>query len=130
MTAAKRPGTWLPLGEIVVGDATQELGRLPARSIDQIVTSPPYFRLRNYGHDGQFGLEEHVEQWIDALLPVIDQAVRILTPTGTLWLNLGDTYATHPRQGADRKSLLLGPERLALNLTARGWILRNKIVWA
>lgn len=120
----------LPVGEIRVGDAAQQLGRLPVSSVDQIVTSPPYFRLRNYAHDRQVGLEEHVDQWIAALLPVIDQAARILTPTGTLWLNLGDTYATHERQGAARKSLLLAPERLALRLTARGWILRNKIVWA
>ena len=130
MTGVGKIRAVLPLGEIRVGDAARELGRLPAGSVDQIVTSPPYFRLRNYAHDGQVGLEEHVEQWVDALLPVIDQAARLLTPTGSLWLNLGDTYATHRRQGADRKSLLLAPERLALKLTARGWILRNKIVWA
>ncbi len=50
-------------------------------------------------------------------------------PTGSFWLNLADTYATHPRQGAGRKSLVLGPERLALALLADGWLLRNKIVW-
>lgn len=130
MTGTGKVDARLPLGEIRVGDAALELARLPGGSVDQIVTSPPYFRLRNYAHDGQVGLEEHVDQWIDALLPVVDHAARVLTPTGSLWLNLGDTYATHPRQGADRKSLLLAPERLALRLTARGWILRNKIVWA
>jgi site-specific DNA-methyltransferase (adenine-specific) len=55
---------------------------------------------------------------------------RVLLPTGSLWLNLADTYATHLSQGAPRKSLLLGPERLGLALIADGWLLRNKIIWA
>ena len=130
MSTASGRGTDLPLGQVIVGDAARELARLPAASIDQVVTSPPYFRLRNYDHRGQLGLEDHVDDWAARLVAVADEVARVLTPTGTLWLNLGDTYATHRRQGAARKSLVLGPERIALALTARGWIMRNKIVWA
>jgi hypothetical protein len=54
----------------------------------------------------------------------------VLTPTGALWLNIGDGYARHPRDGANHKSLLLAPERLALALTDDGWLLRNKVIWA
>ena len=54
----------------------------------------------------------------------------MLKPTGTVWLNLADTYSQHQRQGARRKSLLFGPERLLLGLAAHGWIVRYKIVWA
>nr|WP_217180599.1 site-specific DNA-methyltransferase [Nakamurella multipartita] len=95
-----------------------------------VLTSPPYFRLRDYGQGGQIGLEPHVDDWVQRLLPVMRELRRVLRPTGSLWLNLGDTYATHLREGAERKSLLLGPERLALAMAADGWILRNKIVWA
>lgn len=58
------------------------------------------------------------------------EVARLLTPTGSVWLNLSDTYARHERHGAQPKSLVLGPERLLLALTASGWVLRNKVVWA
>lgn len=119
-----------PRNTVIVGDALQQLRRLPAGSVDMVLTSPPYFRLRDYQVDGQLGLEGHVEQWVDGLRAVADQSARALVPTGSLWLNLADTYATHPSQGAERKSLLLGPERLALVLVRDGWTLRNKIIWA
>jgi site-specific DNA-methyltransferase (adenine-specific) len=116
--------------QIMVGDAYQQLGILPAASADMVLTSPPYFRLRDYQVEGQLGLEAHVEEWATALRGVARQLQRVLVPTGSFWLNVADTYATHPRQGAGRKSLLLGPERLALALLDDGWLLRNKIVWA
>ena len=115
---------------VIVGDAHQELRRLPAASVDMVLTSPPYYLLRNYQVTGQLGLESHVDEWVSNLHAVMQELQRVLVPTGSLWLNLADTYATHPRQGASRKSLLLGPERLALALNADGWLLRNKIVWA
>jgi DNA modification methylase len=120
----------VPRGDILIGDALDRLRTLPDQSVDMILTSPPYFRLRNYQHDNQIGLEPHVDEWVEQLVAVVDEAKRILVHTGTLWLNLGDTYATHPSQGAPRKSLLLAPERLALRLQASGWTIRNKIVWA
>lgn len=120
----------LPRNQILLGDALRTLRTLPARSIDQVITSPPYFRLRDYQVPGQLGLEASVEEWVANLLAVIRECGRVLVPTGTLWLNLGDTYSTGPSNGAARKSLLLGPERLALALVKEGWTLRNKIVWA
>jgi site-specific DNA-methyltransferase (adenine-specific) len=122
--------TTLPRNRIVVGDALTRLRRLPDASIDCIVTSPPYFALRNYQADGQLGLERHVDDWVDHLAAVSEQARRVLVPTGTYWLNLGDTYSSHPSQGAQRKSLLMAPERLALRLQQGGWVIRNKIIWA
>ncbi len=116
--------------QIIVGDAYEQLCRLPSESIDMVLTSPPYFLLRDYQVRGQLGLEPQVDEWVTNLRAVAQELHRVLLPTGSLWLNLGDTYATHPRQGAARKSLLLGPERLALALVADGWLLRNKIVWA
>jgi len=113
-----------------VGDALHELCKLPDTSVDMVLTSPPYFRLRDYQVDGQLGLEPHVDQWVDGLRQVATEVHRVLTPTGTLWLNVGDSYSTHLAQGAARKSLLLGPERLAQALIADGWLLRNKVVWA
>jgi site-specific DNA-methyltransferase (adenine-specific) len=114
---------------VIVGDARRELRKLPASSIDCVITSPPYFRLRNYQHPGQIGLEEHVGLWVNELRAMLWEVRRVLVPTGTLWLNLGDSYS-RGRDGAPRKSLLLGPERLALALLEDGWIVRNKIVWA
>lgn len=119
-----------PRNTILHGDALTTLRTLPDDAIDCVITSPPYFRLRNYGVDGQLGLEPHVEDWVNELCDVSHEVKRVLTPTGTFWLNLGDSYSTHHREGAPRKSLLGAPERLLLALVADGWIIRNKIVWA
>jgi len=94
-----------------------------------VLTSPPYFRLRNYDTPTQIGTEPAIGDWVDNLREILAEVARVLVPTGTVWLNLGDAYATHPHQGAGRKSLLLGPERLALVLVQDGWLLRNKIIW-
>jgi site-specific DNA-methyltransferase (adenine-specific) len=115
---------------ILLGDALERLREVPDRSIDTVLTSPPYFRLRDYAADGQLGLESFVDDWVDRLVEISAEVHRILVPTGTYWLNLGDTYATHHSQGAPRKSLLMAPERLALRLQQSGWTIRNKIVWA
>ncbi|CPV74859.1 DNA-methyltransferase [Mycobacteroides abscessus] len=115
---------------IIVGDALKRLEALPDASIDCVISSPPYFRLRDYGATGQIGLEPRVDQWVNQLAAISAEVHRVLVPTGTFWLNVGDTYASHPSQGAARKSLLMAPERLALRLQETGWIIRNKIVWA
>lgn len=114
----------------LVGDATTRLAELADASIDMVLTSPPYFRLRNYQHAGQLGLEPHVDEWVANLRAVAAELARVLLPSGSFWLNVADTYAAHPREGAHRKSLLLGPERLLLALQADGWLVRNKIIWA
>ncbi len=120
----------LPTGQILVGDAVTRLRELPAGSVDTVVTSPPYFMLRNYGVDGQIGLEGTVEDWVQALLAVLREVARVLKPGGSLWLNIGDTYARHERHGALPKGLVLAPERLLLALISEGWMVRNKVVWA
>ncbi len=120
----------LPRNVVLVGDATERLRRLPPASIDCVVTSPPYFALRNYGMPGQLGLEASVSEWGDHLLGVMEEVARVLKPAGTVWLNLGDTYSRRPAHGAPPKGLLLAPERLLLALADDGWIVRNKIVWA
>lgn len=122
--------TALPRNQIVLGDALERLQQFPDASIDSVITSPPYFSLRDYGADGQLGLEGHVDQWVEQLVAISEQVARVLVPTGTYWLNLGDTYSSQPLQGAKRKSLLMAPERVAIRLQQEGWIIRNKIVWA
>lgn len=117
------------LNRILVGDARMTLRKLPDNLVDCVVTSPPYFRLRNYQHIGQLGLEAHVQLWVNELRSILTETGRVLVPTGSLWLNLGDTFSTGS-EAAPAKSLLLGPERLALALVDEGWVMRNKIIWA
>lgn len=117
------------LNRIITGDARDVLRSLPDGFADCVVTSPPYFRLRNYQHSKQIGLEDEIGLWVDDLRQVLSELRRVLVPTGSVWLNLGDSYSSG-REGAPTKSLLLGPERLALALLEDGWILRNKVVWA
>jgi site-specific DNA-methyltransferase (adenine-specific) len=120
----------LPRNTILTGDAAMRLKDLPSASVDCVITSPPYFQLRNYQADGQIGLEPSIDGWVQALVPVFAEAARVLKPTGVLWLNLGDSFSRHHRYGAAPKSLLLAPERLLLALAADGWIVRNKVIWS
>ena len=120
----------VPRNAVLVGDARTAMRRLPDASVDCVVTSPPYFRLRDYGIEGQIGLEAHVDGWATELRSVLTETARVLKPTGSLWLNLGDAYSRRPADGAPPKSLLLGPERVVLGLLADGWTIRNKVIWA
>lgn len=120
----------LPRRTILVGDAHRVLSTLPTASIDCTITSPPYFLLRNYGQREQIGLERSVQEWVERLALVGDEIARVLKPTGSLWLNLGDSYSRHRQFGAPPKGLLLAPERLLLALSEHGWTVRNKIIWA
>jgi len=107
---------------IATGDALATLGTLPDQHVQTIVTSPPYFGLRDYGISGQIGLERTPEAHVQALVGVFREARRVLRDDGTLWLNLGDRY------GAD-KQLLCMPWRVGLALQADGWYLRQDIIW-
>jgi site-specific DNA-methyltransferase (adenine-specific) len=119
------------LNRIIVGDAREELANLPASFVDCVITSPPYYQLRDYGIGSrQLGLEATVDAWVDELRLTLQGLIRVLKPSGSVWLNLGDTYSRHARYGAPRKSLLLAPERLLLALSRDGWIVRNKVIWA
>lgn len=131
-------------------DCLEGLKRLPNDSIDSCVTSPPYYRLRDYGMNGQIGLEETPEDYIQRLKAVFTEVLRVLKPSGTLWLNIGDSYATsgkgfggkqnHPGQGRNKnralawqgikaKDLIGIPWMLAFELRLSGWYLRQDIIW-
>ncbi len=119
-----------PLNQILVGDARTRLTELPDAAVDTIITSPPYWALRDYGHGDQLGAEATVDAWADEIAALAVEFARVLTPTGSLWLNLGDSYARTPKDGAAKKSLLLAPQRVALRLTRADWLLRNQVIWA
>jgi site-specific DNA-methyltransferase (cytosine-N4-specific) len=135
---------------LVCGDAFEVLSSMPADCVQTVVTSPPYWSLRDYGIDGQIGLETSVEAFVKALVLVFDAVRRVLRPDGTLWLNIGDSYTSGGRtwRAPDRKNRaramesrpptpaglkpkdLVGiPWRLAFALQASGWYLRADVVW-
>lgn len=105
------------------GHALEVLRTLPDQSVNCVVTSPPYFGLRDYGTPDQIGLEESPAAYIAALRDVFAEARRVLADDGTLWVNIGDSYVR-------QKNLLGIPWRLAFALQDDGWTLRNDIVWA
>lgn len=109
------------LDRIYVGDARAVLRRWPDRFVDLALTSPPYFQLRDYGVANQVGLEQTPEHYIGNLVTIVRDVRRVLKDSGSLFLNLGDTYTD--------KSLLGIPWRVALALIEDGWLLRNAIVW-
>jgi DNA modification methylase len=92
---------------LLCGDSLQVLKELPDESIDCAVTSPPYWGLRDYGVDGQLGLEPSLGEHLDTMVLLFEEVKRVLKPTGTLWVNYGDCYATHPngRSAADTKAV-------------------------
>lgn len=120
----------LPRNTVLVGDARERLSELSDHCVDTVITSPPYVQLRDYQVKGQIGLEDSADAWVEQLRIVTREVARVLKPTGSMWLNLGDSYSRHIRTGSPPKSLLLAPERLALALIEDGWIIRNKVVWA
>ena len=138
-----------------VGDVLERLAAMAPDSADCVVTSPPYWGLRDYGVAGQIGLEPTLAEHLDVMVAVFDAVRRVLKPTGTLWLNYGDCYATAPngRSAADTKAtgtddrtfrdkpfstvcgnlkpkdLCMIPNRLAIALQDAGWWVRSEIVW-
>jgi len=122
----------LPRNTILTGAADKALAGLLTGSVDCVVTSPPYANgLRRYSNsEDELGQEPNVTEYVTSLTAVLRQVRRLLKDSGSLWLNLGDSFSKHVRQGAPRGSLLLVPQRLALALSADGWIVRNICVWA
>lgn len=136
------------------------LNRMPDSFVDCVITSPPYWQLRDYGYPEQWGLEPTFNQYLEHLWQLMDEVYRVLKPTGTAWINLGDSYSTqsgtnaalargtHKAQDSTylvnrgesellikdkslpNKCLLLIPHRFAIGCIDRGWIVRNDIVWA
>jgi DNA modification methylase len=140
---------------VYVGDALAVLRGLPSESIHCCTTSPPYWGLRDYGVPGQLGLEARPEEYIEQLVEIFGEVGRVLRRDGTLWLNLGDSYANdakwggssggkhagdlHGETGIGRgkrqtglkpKDLTMIPARVALALQADGWWLRSDVIWA
>ena len=138
---------------IIQGDSLSVLVTLPSESINCCVTSPPYFGLRDYGCDGQIGLESTPEAFVARLVAVFREVRRVLRDDGTLWVNMGDSYAgagysNHKGTGGTlrenggkqkhslatsigikHKNLIGMPWRLAFALQADGWYLRQDIIW-
>lgn len=108
--------------DIRVGDCLDIMRSMPGESVHCCVTSPPYFGLRDYGVDGQIGLEPTPDEFVSALVSVFREVRRVLRDDGTLWLNLGDSYGKE-------KQLLGIPWRVAFALQADGWYLRQDIIW-
>lgn len=133
---------------ILTGNATEVLKTIQDNTINCVVTSPPYWGLRDYGHDEQLGNEKHFKEFINNLCDIFDEVKRVLKPNGTCFVNLGDTY-NGSKVGNDdaknkkvnsksfkkektelsNKSLCMVPERFAIEMIDRGWCLRNQIIW-
>jgi len=142
--------------EVLVGDCKEMLSMfIEDKYVQTCVTSPPYFGLRDYGHGGQIGLEETPEEYVRKLVEVFREVKRVLKDDGTLWLNIGDSYASNPASGGAQSSKMTGGEHkrtpserkyqrpdglkpkdligipwmLAFALRADGWYLRQDIIW-
>lgn len=135
---------------ILVGDVMSMIATIPSDSIDCVVTSPPYWGLRDYGADGQLGLEPTPEMYVGNMRMIFEQVRRVLKSQGTLWLNLGDSYGGsgrggnssaikgkgkdaskvgRNRRGGFAKNLTGIPWRVAFALQSDGWYLRQDIIW-
>jgi len=140
---------------IYLGDALQVLKRLPDESFNCVVTSPPYYWLRDYEVDGQIGQEETIDAYVNSIAATMDEVYRVLVPDGLLFLNLGDTYYSgkgkshgeDPKSnkrrfglravdksggmgiGLQRKTIIGIPWRVAIEMIQRNWILRSPIIW-
>lgn len=141
----------IPTCEIIIGDCIESLRKMPDESVQCVVTSPPYYGLRDYGVDGQIGLEETPAEFITKMVEVFEEVRRVLRMDGTLWMNMGDSYAgTGDRKpnitdsgemsfraggkamrppGYKAKDLMGMPWRLAIALQDAGWWLRQDIIW-
>ena len=141
---------------IIVGDCIESMRTLPAESVHTCVTSPPYFGLRDYGAAGQIGLESTPDEYVAKMVEVFREVRRVLRDDGTVWLNLGDSYANDGKWGGETggkqaylddsnrkrvgrgkrttglkaKELVGIPWRVAFALRADGWYLRQDIIWS
>ena len=137
--------------KIKIGNCLDVLKKMPAKSIHTCVTSPPYWGLRDYGNDGQLGLEKTPKEFVDNLVKVFREVKRVLRDDGTLWLNLGDSYSSGGRTSTTNQTVrgdkdygvtrpavcknikpkdLVGiPWKVAFALQEDGWYLRQDIIW-
>jgi DNA modification methylase len=144
---------------LYTGDVLAVLAELPDESVHCVVTSPPYWGLRDYGSPGQLGIEKTPEEYIARMVEVFREVRRVLRKDGTAWVNMGDSYISNPGDrakvggfqgratkeriaaesstsmnrhgcGLKPKDLCMMPARLALALQADGWYLRSDIIWS
>ena len=138
--------------QILIGDCIDQMRTLESQSVNSVVTSPPYYALRDYGKDGQIGLEPTLGEYIEKMVEVFREVHRVLRDDGTVWLNVGDSYNGTGGAGGDynkgglregqpkyrgkndtafkRKDLMMVPHRLAIALQDDGWYVRQDIVWS
>lgn len=107
--------------KILIGDVRDKIKEIDDESVQCIVTSPPYWNLRNYDKEEQIGREKESEEYIETMVNVFGECRRVLKNDGVFWLNIGDGYTD--------KNLDCIPWRLALALREDGWILRSDIIW-
>jgi len=141
------------LNTIIQGNTLEVLKNIPDNSINMVITSPPYWGLKDYGMQGQLGLERTFKEYINNICNVFDEAKRVLRKEGTCWVNISDTYSANRTyqvtgtkqvknsqpekikqpQAKDNnyqeKCLYCIPERFKLEMIDRGWICRNEIIW-
>ena len=141
----------IEINKIYCEPCLDTVSMMPDNFLDCVITSPPYWQLRDYGYEGQWGLEPTYQEYLEHLWSLMDAIYPKLKDGGTVWVNLGDTYMNNSsycekgRQGfgkdkigmlyksADdikQKSLVLIPHRFAIGCIDRGWIMRNDIIWA
>lgn len=138
------------INQIITGDALSKLRKLENESVDCIITSPPYYMLRDYGNDKQIGLEKTPDEYIQRLMEIFDEARRVLKRKGTCFVVIADSYSgykdgitdriqTNEMKSANqqikkrpvlpRKTLMGIPERFMIAMLDHGWICRNEIIW-
>jgi site-specific DNA-methyltransferase (cytosine-N4-specific) len=135
---------------VLVGDAATTLAEVPSESVQTVVTSPPYWSLRDYEADGQIGMAEPLPVFIKSLVATFDEVHRVLSDDGTVWVNIGDSYTSGNRgwrapdrknparamavrpptpDGLKSKDLIGVPWRFAFAMQEAGWYLRSDIIW-
>ena len=121
---------------ILVGDIRDRIADIPDNSVQAVVTSPPYWGLRNYGdYENQVGREDTFDQHLEVLIDIFGKIKRVMKKNSTLWLNYGDSYYNTKMKGKfpgklRPKDLLMMPSRVAMALQSDGWYLRSEIVYA
>jgi len=149
-TTGWKPGSTIPTNTIFCGDALSTLSKLPSASVQTVVTSPPYWSIRDYNHESQIGLETTLPSYLAKLIDVFREVKRVIKDYGVIWLVIADGYTSGNRKsrapdkknparvmstrpptpkGLKPKDLLGVPWRLALMLQDDGWYLRNDIIW-
>lgn len=135
------------VNKVIHGKALETIRTFPDKSVDCVITSPPYWQLRDYKWDGQWGLEPTFQMYLENLWSLMDEIWRVLKNSGTVWINLGDTYGGMKKgnddtkhsgdvgnninkSGGASKCLLLIPHRFAIGCMDKGWLVRNDIIWS